>query len=321
MKVSIMIPNYNGKGLLEENLPYAFAALRQAGCEGELVVADDASTDDSCRFIREHHPDCILIEASENLGFAGNCNRGIRVCRGEWVLVLNSDVKLAPDYLKILLAFARGESVFGLSGSIYPDNGGPISDGGKFPAWNGIMLNTTLNYEVLEPEGNAFPALFLSGAAALIHAEKFRELGGFQELFNPYYFEDAEIGLMAWRNGWASLYVPDARCFHRISSTIGKNTGKEKVRIIARRNKFLMHAIHLGGWRRLIWQISLLIPAMMGLLLPDSRMGKSYREYLLRRTAAWKRRNFIEQIPGIKPLEQVVKEIRQDLSGKIKRIF
>ncbi len=321
MKVSIMIPNYNGRGLLEENLPYALAAMRQASCPAELLVADDASTDDSCNYIRAHYPEIRLLEATENLGFAGNCNRGIRECRGEWVLVLNSDVKLAPDYLQKLLPYTSGPDVFGLIGSIFPENGNAMSDGGKYPVWKGLMLNTTRNYEVRKPEGNIFPALFLSGAAALMHAGKFRELGGFYELFNPYYFEDAEICLMAWRRGWSSLYVPDARCFHRISSTISHNARKEQVLIIARRNKLLMHAIHLGGWRRLVWQGSLFFSAFIERLLPDSQTGRIYREFRKRLPLALKRRIEIRHTPGIKTLELVVDEIRSELAGKIRRIF
>ena len=319
--ISILIPNYNGVALLEENLPYALAAARNSGASCELLVADDASADSSCAFVKEHYPEVKLIEGEKNLGFAGNCNRGAGHCRGRWILLLNSDVKLHADYLKLLFPYTQDSSVFGLSGSILPDGPGPIMDAGKYPAWGGLMLNTTLNFYPKEESGNAFPALFLSGAAALLNADKFRALGGFQELFNPYYFEDAEISIHAWRRGWSSLFVPQAKCFHRVSSTIASSAKKETIRIVARRNKLLLHEIHLGGYRRFLWKTSLGFYRILALLNPSSVQAKAFSEYRRRCPAAGQIRKKIEAFPGIRPLSEVVKEIQLSLKGKVERFF
>ena len=319
--ISSLIPNYNGVALLEENLPYALAAARNSGASCELLVADDASADLSCAFLKEHYPDVKLIEGEKNLGFAGNCNRGAGHCRGSWILLLNSDVKLHADYLRILLPFTQDSSVFGVSGSILPDGPGTIMDAGKYPAWSGLMLNTTLNFYPKEESGTSFPALFLSGAAALLNARKFRELGGFQELFNPYYFEDAEISIHAWRRGWSSLFVPQATCFHRVSSTITSSAKQETIRMVARRNKLLLHEIHLDGYRRFFWKISLGFYRVLAGLNPSSVQAKAYSEYRKRCSAAGQIRKKIEAVPGIRPLSEVVKEIQRSLKGKVDRFF
>jgi GT2 family glycosyltransferase len=320
-KISILIPNYNGAALLEENIPYALAAARNSGASWELLVADDASTDQSCAFLKEHFPDVKLILGEKNLGFAGNCNRGAACCRGSWILLLNSDVKLHPDYLKILLPFTEDSSVFGVSGSILPDGPGPIMDAGKYPAWGGLMLNTTLNFYPKEASGTSFPSLFLSGAAAFLNAEKFRQLGGFQELFNPYYFEDAEISIHAWRRGWSSVFVPQAKCFHRISSTIASTAKQETIRMVARRNKLLLHEIHLDGYRRLLWKISLGFYRMLALLKPSSAQAKAFLEYKRRCSDASLIRKKTEAFPGTRPLSEVVWEIQESLKGRIERFF
>ena len=319
--LSVLIPNYNGAALLEENLPFTFRALENCGCSWELLVADDASTDTSCRFLEENYPEIRLIKAEKNLGFSGNCNRGAAFCRGEWMLLLNSDVKLDPDYLKTLLPFTGEKGIFSLGGSIFPDGPGSIMDGGKFPAWKGSMLQTTLNFLPVSGTGNAFPSLFLSGAASLMHCASFRELGGFQELFNPYYFEDAEIAIHAWRRGWKSLFIPEARCFHRISSTIAASARKQAVQRVARRNKLLLHEIHLGGWRRLFWKFTLLIYYPWSWVFPASVKGLAFSDYLKRRSEAQGLRKKTESLPGIRSLEEVVSDIRYLLRGSVDRLF
>jgi len=319
--LSVMIPNYNGRALLEEYLPHTIAALESLNCTSELVVADDASEDNSCSFLRTHYPTVVLVEGEKNLGFSGNCNRGIQACRGSWVLVLNSDVRLGRDYLEKLMAFTGENDVFGLGGSIFPDGPGPVMDAGKFPARSGLMLNTTLNFEPIGQERNCFPSLFLSGAASLLNAEKFRSLGGFREIFNPYYFEDAEISLHAWRRGWKSLYVPEAVCYHRISSTIGKAAQKEAVRITARRNKLLMHSIHLGGWRRTLWEIMLLFYPLTGIFRRHSIQFRAFEEFRNRKTDAYACRKAMLSVTGLLSLEKVISDIRASLQGKVKRTF
>lgn len=319
--LSILIPNYNGVSLLEENLPYAFAAAQNSGVSWELLVADDASTDQSCHFLEHQFPEVRLVKGEKNLGFAGNCNRGAAFCRGVWILILNSDVKLHPDYLKILLRHIGDWSVFGLSGSIWPDGPGTIMDGGKYPAWKGFMLNTTLNFRVKENTGSTFPSLFLSGAAALLNAEKFRQLGGFQELFNPYYFEDAEIAIHAWRRGWSSLYIPEAKCFHRISSTIAGSAKRDFIRMVARRNKLLLHEIHLGGFRRILWKLSLVFYRIMSAIKPSSPQSIAFEEYKNRYDKALAIRRGMESEAGIKSLSEVVKNIQKELRGKTEDLF
>jgi GT2 family glycosyltransferase len=316
-----MIPNYNGASLLQTYLPFAIEALQQLDLTGELVVSDDASSDDSCSLIGKLFPDVILVKGERNLGFAGNCNRGVAACKGDFVLILNSDVRLSVDYLKKLLPYTSRADIFSLGGSIFPDGPGEMSDGGKYPVWKGSMLNSTVNFEAMPGTGDAFPCLFNSGAAVLVDRKKFSEMGGFKELFNPYYFEDADLGIHAWRLGWKSLYIPDAICFHQISSTIGKEEKREQVRITARRNKLLLHGIHLSGGRRYWWKFLLFFQSIQGLIRPNSLSYRAYREYLFRKEGAEKHRMELEKVPGIRTLDEVVSGICRELQGKVKRLF
>ena len=98
--VSIIIPNFNGANLLKQYLPFTIAAAEKAGMAYEIIVVDDASTDDSVEFIEAHYKDILLVKNSVNKGFSYSCNEGMEVARYELLLFLNSDVKLSPEYFE-----------------------------------------------------------------------------------------------------------------------------------------------------------------------------------------------------------------------------
>ena len=87
--VSIVIPNWNGKHLLEKNLPSIFAAAPRA----EVILADDASQDGSVALVKEKYPGVVIVENNHRKGFAGNVNSGVARATGEIVVLLNTDVR------------------------------------------------------------------------------------------------------------------------------------------------------------------------------------------------------------------------------------
>lgn len=251
--VSVIIPNYNGRHLFEKYLPYLYAALKKSNLIYEIIVPDDASKDDSVVFLRTHYPDIQVLENKNNLGFAGNCNRGIAAAKMDLIFLLNNDVKLTENYFEHLLSYFDSEETFGVMGALTTESNGKIQDGAKFPQWKGHQLNFTLNYIYQNPTQKA-ESLFLSGANALVDRKKIQLLGGFDEIFNPFYFEDAELGVRSWRCGWKNYFEPRSICYHEISSTIKKHNDRRKIKITARRNKFILHAIHLEGEKKQKWK-------------------------------------------------------------------
>lgn len=204
--VSVVIPNYNGRHLFEKYLPYLYAALKKSQLAFEIIVPDDASQDDSVVFLRSEYPDIQVLENKNNLGFAGNCNRGIAAAKMDLIFLLNNDVKLTENYFDHLLPYFESENTFGVMGALTTESDGTLQDGAKFPQWKGHQLNFTLNYVYKNPDLKA-ESLFLSGANALVDRKKIQLMGGFDEIFNPFYFEDAELGVRSWRCGWKNYYI------------------------------------------------------------------------------------------------------------------
>ena len=113
---SVVIPNWNGKDLLEKYLPSVIAAM-SGHPDNELIVVDNGSTDGSAAFLREQFPQVRLVALDQNLGFGGGSNKGFREAKNDIVVLLNSDMRVAPDFLAPLLAGFDAPDVFAVSGS------------------------------------------------------------------------------------------------------------------------------------------------------------------------------------------------------------
>lgn len=264
--ISIIIPNYNGRHLLEEYLPFTLAAVEETRMPFEIIVVDDASKDESIAFIRDQYPQVKLIVNPENYGFSYTCNRGIEAAKNELILLLNSDVKLEPGYFENQWKYFSEPDTFGVMGRIIDMQGDRIQDAARMPKFNGLKLKTDYFYYISEPN-NWLYTFYLSGANALIDAEKLKKIGGFDELFSPFYCEDMELSIRAWRLRWKCYYEHSAVCRHQVSASTKNYKSARWVKSIYYRNRFYMHALHLDGFARFAWycQITLidLIPKLL----------------------------------------------------------
>lgn len=274
--ISVVIPNYNGKKLLEKNLPAVFAALKNVS-DYEVIVADDASTDDSVNYIQTNWENVILIKNTINGGFSKNINSGFKKASKELVLALNSDVHLSEDYFVEQFKYFESPETFGVMGSIY--NNGKLIDAAKYPVWKAGKLVTTINVEILDKSFEGIPTLFLSGANALMDRKKLMQLNGMDEIYSPFYMEDVDLSVRAWRMGWKCYYEPKSSCNHIISSTIDSNNKKSFVKFISKRNKLIFHHIHLSGFRRLLWQTEIVFNLMFRWLFFSFDYYKIYVEF------------------------------------------
>jgi GT2 family glycosyltransferase len=261
--ISVVIPNYNGRQLLEQVLPPAFDALANSGLPYELIISDDASKDDSIDFLQKNYPQVILVINKTNRGFSPTINEGIRVAKYDYVQLLNSDVKLEPGYFKPLLRYFDKDDTFGVMGRIVGWQDDTIQDAAKYPSFHGAKIKTSGNYYLAHPAANDWLySMYLSGANAFVDRKKLEALGGFDELFAPFYVEDFELSLRAWRLGWKCYYEHHALCRHQVSTSIRSKSSKNFIKAIYYRNKMFMHAMHLTGGRKILWYLQL-IPEML----------------------------------------------------------
>jgi GT2 family glycosyltransferase len=287
--VSIVIPNYNGKHLLKEYLPHAIEAIEKAGIVYEILLVDDCSTDDSVELIFSNFPGVKLIVNPQNKGFSYSCNRGIEAAQHELIFLLNSDVKLTPGYFDQQWKYFSQPDTFGVMGRIIDMEGDHIQDAARMPKFNGLKLKT--GYFYYSDDTNYRPyTMYLSGANALVDAAKLKELGGFDELFSPFYSEDMELSIRAWRLGWKCYYEHQAICRHRLSATTKNYKTPQWVKQVYFRNRFYFHVIHFNGLASFAYYCQItLIDLLPKMLVGQFWIWKSYMQ-LFKNSSAIRRR-------------------------------
>ena len=115
---SVVIPNWNGRDLLERYLPSIIEALAGSP-DNEIIVVDNGSADGSATMLAESFPSVRVLALDRNLGFGGGSNAGFRAAKNDIVILLNSDMRVEPDFLAPLLAGFTDEHVFAVACQIF----------------------------------------------------------------------------------------------------------------------------------------------------------------------------------------------------------
>jgi GT2 family glycosyltransferase len=279
--ISVVIPNYNGRHLLGEIMPPLQEALKNAALPFEIIISDDKSTDDSISFLQSAYPQVKVMANEINIGFAPTINKGIFASQYSHLLLLNSDVKLTPGYFSGLVRYFDKEDTFGVMSRIIGWDNDIIQDGGKYPSFHGLKIKTSGNYiPVEERTGQWLYSMYLSGANAFVDRKKIVQLGGFDEIFAPFYVEDYELSLRAWRFGWKCYYDHSTVCRHQESVTIKTKTKKNQINKIYYRNKMYLHVLHLPGILLPVWHVQLFFECLLNLIVLRSYFIQSVFQYL-----------------------------------------
>lgn len=243
-KSTVLILNYNGKQLLKKNLPAIIKSALYAGCD--VAVADNGSQDGSGDFIKKEFPKIQLIQFSKNLGFGEGNNQAVRKFKSDIVILFNNDIVPQERSISGLIKHFSNQDVFAVAcRQVVKTKQGQFSGGSAVGEFSRGLLRhkpttTSLNY--------ASPALFASGGAAAFDRKKFLELGGFDGLYMPFYWEDADLSARAWARGWRILHEPASIVEHRHETTIKKFYPLWYVTAIGARNMFIYNWRHLNGF-------------------------------------------------------------------------
>jgi len=247
---TVVIPNWNGRDLLEQYLPSVIAAMI-GNPENEVIVVDNASEDGSADFLRQAFPNVKLLALDRNLGFGGGSNAGFHAAKNDVVVLLNSDMQVSPDFLSPLLEGFRDERVFAVSCQIFFRDPAKLRE--ETGLTQGWWQNGSLKVRHRADSGIAdlFPCFYGGGGSCAFDRRKFLELGGFDELLAPFYLEDTDLGYMAWKRGWKVLYQPRSIVYHEHRGTIGKRFSERQIQAVLKKNYLLFCWKNIHDWRRL----------------------------------------------------------------------
>lgn len=233
IKVSFIISNFNGKNLLKGNLSKIIKAGQKWGGEFEIIIVDDASTDDSVNFLKKNYPLIKLILHKKNKRFAVSCNDGVSLAKGEIVILLNTDVVPEIDFLKPLLANFKDEKVFAVGCKEKSIFGGKIIYSGRAL---GIFKRGFLVHRRAENQ-NKKETLWVASGSAAYRKKIWKELGGLDTLYFPAYLEDLDISYRALKAGYKIVFEPKSVVFHQHETTNLQVFGKSAIKIAAFKNQ------------------------------------------------------------------------------------
>lgn len=237
-KVTIVIPNYNGKEYIETCLD---SVKNQTYQDYKVLIIDNASQDGSCEIIRKKYPEFELMVNDKNEGFCKAVNQGITLSDTDYVLLLNNDTELDSAFLgNIVKEMEQSEKIFSVSSKMinYYDREimDDAGDGYTIIGWQ-YQRGVGQNVKHYTKKSEVFTAC---AGAALYRRSVFEQIGLFDEMHFAY-MEDIDIGYRARIFGYRNVYCPEARVYHIGSATTGSRYNEFKVKMAARNNLYVIY--------------------------------------------------------------------------------
>jgi GT2 family glycosyltransferase len=221
-----------------------------------VVLVDNGSQDESVSTIRKAYPDVTIIEHRRNLGIAAANNSGIRQALQldtDYIFLLNNDTVVAPDMLTSLVEVAEHESDIGITGPtmLYFDHPETIWSAGNKLDWHTGMSFLLRNNEPVSSVSNASceEVDYIATCAACIKRTVFENVGLMDERFFIYY-DETDWFARASAAGWRSVYVPQAKMWHKVSATMGQSSPTTDYYMV--RNKYLFLTKNLRGYKKIL---------------------------------------------------------------------
>ena len=225
-KIDLVIPSYQARHLLEKHLP---AIYKHSPNLNQVIIVEDGGSDDTPQFLEENYPDIKLLINKQNKGFSKSVNRAVSKSNADFIVLLNNDVEPYKDYLENAFKYFEDDKVFAVNFHEKQSSWPKVS-------WKNGKLQYTQGEDKKNPRLCAWP----SGGSTVLRMSIWRELGGFNEIYSPGYWEDIDLGWRAWKAGYQTIWAPDAYVDHQHESSF-KKLDQNYLNLIKQRNELFFH--------------------------------------------------------------------------------
>ena len=250
--VSVVIPNWNGKEYLK---PCITSLINQSYSNVEIIIVDNASSDGSVEYLHEHFPEVKVIRHSQNLGFGAANNAGIKLARGNYIMMLNNDTRLEPTCIYELKKSIEKDEKYGACASriLLANENNLLDVAGIVVCLDGLAIGRG-RLESSDKFNEEEEVFFASDCACLYKKEMLDDIGLTHEIYDEDFFAYADETDMGWRAqlaGWSCIYNPKAVVYHLHSASSSSYSSfkaflVERNRIWVVIKSFPVHLIILG---------------------------------------------------------------------------
>ncbi|MDX2177324.1 MAG: glycosyltransferase family 2 protein [Candidatus Sumerlaeia bacterium] len=244
-QASIVVTNWNGKAFIEECVATLWASGVHWGRPFELIVVDDVSSDGSPELVAEKFPAVRLLRNERNLGFAGTSNHGAEAARAPIIVMMNNDMRVPKEFLGNLVApffepRREGETLFCVGAKSIDWHDGKPNHLCMRAAWR----RGAIGHEWADPPHRCETTYAQGGSAAYDRA-LYLQLGGFDRIFHPTYWDDYDLSYRAGKLGWTTLYEPTAVVDHLGKATLRRQVDQDRLEQILERNRLWFNWLNL----------------------------------------------------------------------------
>ena len=288
MALSVVTVSFNSEPELRTFFPSVYHNIRKEVESAEFILIDNHSVDRGIDYVRETYPDVRIRVEEENLYFGPAANIGIAQAQNDLVLLLNPDVGIERlNFGAVRDMFAAHPRLFALHPFISDPRTGAAERKFRLGMRRG---NVDIRESAAGAEGAEIP--FATGGAVFLRRTMFLQLGGFDPLFVPFYWEDVDLGVQAMRCGLENRYFPGSVFVHAHSTIIRRHHHDREIQAIYERNRLFFFYKHVSFFSRpFLSHLFLLLPRLCFSWIGDRSFWGGFLLFLRnwRRVAAARR--------------------------------
>jgi O-antigen biosynthesis protein len=237
-EVSIIIPAYNNWECTRNCLISVYQYTEDVTYE--IIVGDNVSTDETVN-LEKYFTNLLYLRNPENLGYIKNINNAASHAKGKYILTLNNDTTVTPNWLRSMVDVMERDPAVGLVGSklVFPD--GTLQEAGGIVWKDAAAWNYGRTKDPEDPEYNYLKDVdYISGASNLIRKELWDKIKGLDERYVPAYFDDSDLAFSIRNQGYKVVYQPLSKVVHYEGLTHGTNpnSGTKQYQIL-NKQKFI----------------------------------------------------------------------------------
>jgi len=243
--ISVVIPERDNPALLARCLASVEVAAGRLEESLQVIVVVNGTPPERYAPLVERHRNARWLWFQRPLGFTGAVRAGLRQAAFDWVYLLNNDMVLHPDALRLLLPL-RAPDVFAIASQILPESTSGRREESNWTGWR-FPEGVVEIYDAPPEEGHqALGSLYAGGGSSLFRHGLLEALAARAgEAYDPFYWEDVEWGVTARKRGWRVLFCPGSKAIHTRQATISKHYASDEIERIFRRNGYLFQLRNL----------------------------------------------------------------------------